>query len=539
VSPGERGPRRVLWLVLACCVATFVCKLVVNEPRTSVNHGDVAFYYTVARNLAEGRGFTIDYIWNFWDHPQGFPTPSNVWWMPLPSVICAAGMLLGGGDYAAAQLAMIVLTSVLPLLVWLLGLELFRDWRVALLGAVLSVTFHLFLDQPCAPLSHGPYLVLATLSLWLIVRSVRDHRCLPWAGAAIALTQLSRSDGILLFAPLLVTHLAHRTRPGWKRIALVPVAYAAVMAPWWGHNLVVHGALMPGGSFRAVFLREYEQWYALPESVTRENWLKDGWEPVLALKRAVSRNNLETAAVGLVAGAADRKGAFDHAALLAVLGLAWVGVLTTFRRACLPFWTQLSAEWTFYSLIFTAVGLESFRSGMFSVYPMLVLCAASGLLLLLRLPVALLPARWPRERVRLLLAAAVTAWIVVGQFVFAREALVRKAQGIDDLNRFYATFRNRVIAPHGLEDAVFMARDVHELHALTGLRCVQIPFEPERVIRATAQRFGVTHLLLMGEPGQPSTRPGLQYIDANPHYELIEGPARANGMTFRVYRIVE
>jgi len=524
--------------IAACCVATFVAKWVINQPRTSVNHGDISFYYTVARNLVEGRGFVIDYIWNFWDQPQGFPTPSNVWWMPLPSVLCALGMAVGGVSYASAQLTMIAVTSVLPLLIWLLGRELFPDKRVALLAATLSVTFHLFMDQPCAPLSHGPYLVLATLSLWLCVRSVRDPRCLPWTGAAIALTQLARSDGILLFAPLLITHLVHRSRPGWKRIALVPLTYALVMSPWWAHNLVEYGVLMPGGSFRAVFLRGYEQWYSLPETVTAKAWLQDGWAPVLELKQTVATKNLITAANGLVAGAADRERGFDHLALTAVLGLAWIGLLTMFRRVCVPFWTQLAAEWTFYSLVFTAVGLESFRSGMFSIYPMLLVSAAAGLLLLLRLPLALMPASWPRDRLTLTLAGLAAAFIVWGQFAFAREAMVNKAYGVDSLNSFYRMFQNRVINRHGLQEAVIMARDVHELHALTGIRCVQIPCEPERVIREVAQRYGVTHLLLMGMPGEPSMRPGLEHIDVNPHYELIEGPSRAFGQTFRVYRVV-
>ncbi len=537
-------PPKWMWVwVGLCCVATFFCKLAINAPRTGLNHGDVSFYYTVAQNLVEGRGFNIDYIWNFWDHPQGFPTPSNVWWMPLPSLLCAIGMWVGGTSYAVAQTTMIVITSVLPLLIWLLGCELFIDRRVALLGATFATTFHLFMDQPCAPLSHGPYLVLATLSLWLAVRSVRDPRCLFWAGAAIALTQLARSDGILLFVPLVVAHVVHRSRPGWKRVALVPLGYVLLMSPWWVHNLEVHGALMPGGSFRAVFMRDYEQWYSLPESVTRESWLKDGWDPVLQLKGVVSMRNLETAATGMVSGAADREGAWNHPALVALLVLSWIGLLTTFRRVCVAFWMLWAAEWTFYSLVFTAVGLESFRSGMFSIYPVLVLCAASGLLLatrLLLLPLRrVLPASWPDARVPFAVAVVVCGVLAVGQYRFGVLGLARKARGIQELNNFYTAFDRRVIQRYGLQDAVIMARDVHELNALTGLRCVQIPYEPEAVIRDVAQRYGVTHLLLMGDPGAPSMRPALDSIDRNPHFALVEGPARAFGQTFRLYRFVD
>ncbi|HTE05851.1 MAG TPA: hypothetical protein VK824_06625, partial [Planctomycetota bacterium] len=75
ISVAEPGPRWARWAVLGCCLATLVCKWLVNQPRTGLGHGDVSFYYTVAKNLATGRGFIIDYIWNLWDRPQGIPTP--------------------------------------------------------------------------------------------------------------------------------------------------------------------------------------------------------------------------------------------------------------------------------------------------------------------------------------------------------------------------------------------------------------------------------------------------------------------------------
>src|SRR5262245_1621 len=106
-APRSAGPERGAALVAAAvaglCVISLIAKLVINAPRPGPNHGDVSFYYTVAKNLAEGRGFVIDYIWNFWNDPQGFPTPANVWWMPLASIVCAAGMVLFGTSYAVAQ----------------------------------------------------------------------------------------------------------------------------------------------------------------------------------------------------------------------------------------------------------------------------------------------------------------------------------------------------------------------------------------------------------------------------------------------------
>ncbi|HZL99474.1 MAG TPA: hypothetical protein VFD43_04400 [Planctomycetota bacterium] len=544
-EPGSPGHRAVAIWVAACCVLTLLAKLHVNQARHHVNHGDISFYYAVAKNLAEGRGFVIDYVWNFWNRPTGIPTFSNDWWMPLTSVVSAAGMLVGGVSYASAQNAMVVLTSSLPLVVYLLGSELWGSRAVGLVGALLATTFHLFLDQVSAPLSHGPYVVLASLALWLIVRSMRDPRCWKWAGAAIGLAQLARSDAIVLFGALAAAALAGRPRPPWRALLAAPLCWAAVMSPWWIHNLVLLGTPQPGGSLRAAFLPSYEHWYSLPESVTPQRWLAEGWGPILALKRQISAVNLSTAATGVVSGAADRTGAWDHAPLLALLGLSWIGLATTLRRRCIPFWTLWLLVWVFYSLVFTAVGAESFRTGMYSVYPALVLCAAAALLLLGRWASRLLPAgeSW-RERVAAALVAGASVWLVAGQLRYAEASMAAKGAAIDEMYAAYTALRERIIEPLGLQDAVIMSREVHQVNAISGLKGVMIPLEPEPVVREVARRYGATHILLVndliaGHSSGLSLRPALADIDRNPHYKLVARPAEgaSKGYRFRLYEI--
>ena len=543
-SPSRRTV--AIW-VTACCVGTLLAKLAVNAPRHHVNHGDIAFYYAVAKNLAEGRGFVIDYVWNFWNHPTGIPTFSNDWWMPLTSLLSALGMLIGGVSYDSAQNTMVVLTSTLPLVVYLLGRELWDSRAVGLVGALLATTFHLFMDQVSAPLSHAPYVVLASLALWLIVRAMREPRSWKWAGAAIGLAQLARSDAIVLFGALAAAALVARPRPPWRALLAAPLCWALVMSPWWIHNLVVLGTPQPGGSLRAAFLPNYEHWYSLPESVTPERWLADGWDPVLKLKRQISEVNLETAAEGLVSGAADRTGAWDYPALVALLWLSWAGLLTTLRRRFVPFWTLWALVWIFYSLVFTAVGAESFRTGMYSVYPTLVLCAAAALLWIARALARLLPAGEPaRQRAAALLVAGAATGLVAGHFRYAQAAMVNKGAAIDEMYAAFTALRTQIIEPLGLQDAVIMSREVHEVNAISGMKGVMIPLEPEPVIREVAHRYGATHLLLVnnliaGNPEGLSLRPSLSTIDGNPHYKLVAAPARPTnkGYRFKLYEIVD
>ncbi|MGQ0554109.1 MAG: ArnT family glycosyltransferase [Planctomycetota bacterium] len=539
--------------VLGCCLLTLWIKHQVNVVRVNANHGDSSFYFAVARNVAEGRGFLIDYVWNFWNHPEGIPTPANVWWMPLASIIGAIGMWLGQHDYPSAQAATIAFSSLLPLVLYLLGRDMFGSRPIGLLGALLGTAFHLFLDQPSGVLSHSPYVVLASLSLWLIVRAAEHDRWLPWCGAAIALTQLARSDAVMLFGALAVALLARRAPGRWPRpralVGLV-LGYALVMSPWWAYNLHLHGVLMPGGAFKAIFLPHYEAWYSLPESVTPQRWLDTGWNAIWKLKGTISAANLDTAATGLITGAPERDKAWADPSLVTLWALSLVGLATMLRRQFLPFWALLLLQYTFYSLIFTAVGMESFRTGMYSLYPTLVLASAAGLLLLARGATRLaqsfsasVKAQRVAGRVVALAAVVLVGWLLLGQYRFARASLERKADGIAALNAVYRTMRVQTFDALGLSDAVIMARDVHQLNALAGMKGVMIPLEPEPVIREVARRYGARHLLLTGWGDQPleklSQRPALADIGKNPHFRRIFGPAKMRGIRWELYEILE
>lgn len=552
-APSTSTRRRVFYAVavVACCVLTFAAKSVVNEPRREVNHGDISFYVTVARNLVEGRGFVIDYIWNFWAEPEGIPQPSNVWWMPLASIVAAIGMALGDGGYVAGQTATIALSSVLPAVVFLLGRDLFGCPRVGLAGALLSTTFHLFLDKPSAPLSHCPYVVFACLTLWLVVRAVDRPRLWTLVGASIALTQLSRSDGILLFATAAVAALVGGQRP-WvratgegtrrtlaglaKAAGLAALGYAVVMSPWWARNLADFGTLQPGDALRSLFMTEYLQWYALPGSVTPQTLLADGWGPVIDHRIAVGGNNWTSLHSGMVNGAHFRPLAAQDHWLVATLWLSWAGLVSCFKRRFAFLAFHAAMLWVFYSLLFTAVGNESFRSGMYSLYPFLVVCAGRGAQNVAHLVTRPLPVP-VRERVALGLWALVIAALAWGQFDHARESMRRKAAHIAQEHAWYERLADEVLEPKGLLDETLMARRVHRFHAITGARLVQIPYEDEPTIRDVARRYGVTHLVLIGddESGDLAARPALAEIDELPGYRWVYGPLRLGPYLLRIY----
>ena len=50
---------------------------------------DADYYFVGGIQLAEGKGFTEPYLWNYLDNPTGLPHPSHTYWMPLASIVSA------------------------------------------------------------------------------------------------------------------------------------------------------------------------------------------------------------------------------------------------------------------------------------------------------------------------------------------------------------------------------------------------------------------------------------------------------------------
>ena len=77
---------------------------------------DADYYFAGGVQLAQGKGFSEPYLWNYLDDPEGLPHPSHTYWMPLASIVSAAGMWITGQfSYAAGRLPFILLSACVPL----------------------------------------------------------------------------------------------------------------------------------------------------------------------------------------------------------------------------------------------------------------------------------------------------------------------------------------------------------------------------------------------------------------------------------------
>lgn len=224
---------------------------------------DTAYYVGVARNLVEGRGLVSDALWSFQTPPLELPRPAFEVWLPLPTFLVAAAMLVGGTSFDVAQVPAVLAGGLVCSLAWLvardvtmeLGLSAARSRSVAL-GAGLTCAVYLPLVLHGAlPDSTTPFTLLAVAACLLMVRLLRapatvravDPR-LVGLGLLIGLAALTRNEAAWLAGTWVLLVLAARPVPAIavRLIGAAGVVAFLVFLPWMVRDWAVFGSPLPG-----------------------------------------------------------------------------------------------------------------------------------------------------------------------------------------------------------------------------------------------------------------------------------------------------
>jgi 4-amino-4-deoxy-L-arabinose transferase-like glycosyltransferase len=235
---------RAVWLVVVVGIAArlaFACGYWVDKPLTH----DEREYLLLARNVADGRGFT--YAW-----PDGTQAPGEhfgrapVYPLFLAGIICAVapgspiapGAATGPADEPAAVLCAVRLVQavlgggVVGLIAWIAGCA--AGARAATASAVLSALYPPLVWMPAYVLSETLYSMLALGCVALLM--ITGPRAWVWmaAGALAGAAVLTR-PALLFFLPLAASWLW--LKRGLLPALLVALACTVVVAPWAARNV--------------------------------------------------------------------------------------------------------------------------------------------------------------------------------------------------------------------------------------------------------------------------------------------------------------
>jgi hypothetical protein len=258
---------------------------------------DSDYYFGGGLQLAQGRGFTEPYVWNYLDDPQSLPQPSHSYWMPLASIVAAAGLVVTGQTtYAAGRLGFLVFAMLAPVTTAALAYNFSKRRDLAFASGLLAV-FSIYY-APFIPVSdnYGIYITLGGL-YFLLCTNHRPHTYL-FLGLIAGLLTLARSDGLLwigLTVLLILWRFISERKLGaaFINLALALLGFLIIMGPWFWRNEQLYGALLaPGGSY-LLWLKNYDETFAFPASqLTLGSWLAQGWQAILAVRWDALRNNL-------------------------------------------------------------------------------------------------------------------------------------------------------------------------------------------------------------------------------------------------------
>ncbi len=264
---------------------------------------DSYYYVDVARRVAAGHGFSVDFIWIFVEVGGKMPAipvlpvPSNAHWMPLASIVQVPFIWLLSPTTLASSLPFILLGALTAPMAWGLARDAGASETVALGAGFLTAVPVLTTPYLAQPDSFGLYGPLVVGALWLGARGLRGHgQSFAMSGALVALATLARSDGILVGVALGFLFFADRWRawrsrgsrqtaiPLWAAVACAGL-FLAVAAPWFARQLAVFSSLSPSSATGKVLLiRTFSEWNSLTIPATVDHFLGQGLGPLVATR---------------------------------------------------------------------------------------------------------------------------------------------------------------------------------------------------------------------------------------------------------------
>ncbi|MCX6025208.1 MAG: glycosyltransferase family 39 protein [Chloroflexi bacterium] len=193
-----------LWLVVLGAVGLLTA-LAQSRFITQPGYMDACYSYNGGYSLASGRGWSDPYVWNYLDDPSGLPHPSHVYWMPLPSLVAAAGNRLAGLTFRGAQVPFIILAALLPAVTGWVAWRLLANARQAALAGMLAAFTGFYAAYSTTTDGFILYALIGTGVFMIAGEALARPRGWLWLalGALLGLAHLTRADGLLLLAVVL------------------------------------------------------------------------------------------------------------------------------------------------------------------------------------------------------------------------------------------------------------------------------------------------------------------------------------------------
>jgi hypothetical protein len=243
---------------------------------------DPNHYYNLGLRLVQGQGFTIDYIWHFYNPPQAIVHPDD-FWQPGAGIIAALGMTLFGQTVQGALLPFVVLGALLPLVGYWAGREFGCKPAMCLFIGGAAAVLPEFVLSSLRTDTLIPNALLVCCALLFLGRGLRTGQWMAFAGSGVCagLSYLIRGDNLLLIPLLLCLVVVYslwvradgKTARRWLGGGLALGIALLIVLPWLLRNIAEFGSATTPNLSRMFFMTDFRDHYAYGRELTLQTWL--------------------------------------------------------------------------------------------------------------------------------------------------------------------------------------------------------------------------------------------------------------------------
>jgi len=449
-----------------------------------VGNYDTAYYYAVARNIAQGRVNCDDVLWHWLGSPDAVARPAGDYWSPGWPLLLGSLMAVAGSTMKHAIWICAVLSLALPVLAFWAAWAIRRSLPVAWLAGAMVVFQERMIPSDFIPDVALPMQLSVMLGLCLLLAAQRSEPAArsPWilAGFALAAPFWLRGDGFVVgvaaaAAILLAPQLPPRARV--RRTGWLLAGAAACVIPFLAYNVWAFGTVTPAPRTMVPFMKNFLDLYRFETDpsaaafasggVSKLSWISFAVrERMKGLPEELPLPLLALALMGCFIGGErrSREGRTLPFSLLIVLFMLVPAILapatttnpSRFLQVTAPIVCVLAAL----AIGRLTPGLESFRiTASAAALALALSCILWFWPLQIRNPLA--PARW--------------------------NGAVRP------IPEYLAAEKRPALMPGD----VVLTTDPWQVSAVLGLPSVMIPIDSAAAVRAVAAKYGARYLLVV------------------------------------------
>ena len=254
---------------MAGLIAGLVLRFYLASFAQMPGHGDSAFYYTVAKNIANGRGPVVDYIVYFFSGLLPLPHYAGDFWNPSASFLIAIPMLLFGKTISAALIAPITVGIVPAVAGYWAGKYFSNSIKIGALTGVLTFfsPFQVWFSTTTEAIIFAG--AFGAISIYFMMRGFKESRYFFLAALFTGLANLIRQDDILLLAVLGICILLASIT--WKNKIVIGLAvigiHLLILSPLIIKNYTEFHAPFPPGPAKTAFLTTYEDFHSYGKEI--------------------------------------------------------------------------------------------------------------------------------------------------------------------------------------------------------------------------------------------------------------------------------